>query len=315
MTERFAGVDMGGTGTRVVIVDAGEVVTSRTVPTHALGEGEPEDRVRRLASLIQDTAGRSGITAVGLGASGPINVFDGTIDNDATLPRFSHFPLRGMLAQAISAPVVVENDAVTAAIAEHALGAGRGARNLLMVTLGTGIGASLLLDGEPFKGSEAMHPEPGHIPVDVDAPRCYCGLERCWEQAASRLGLERQLRPHFPSGAANGELLGVAAGRAADSPELQAEFAAYGMKVGRGLGTLQTLYRPGVTVLGGAVSQFFQLIEGGLNAELARSSSFSRGSVTRPAELGDIAGAVGAAILARRSCRSRGVSAPDVAPR
>jgi len=300
VTDLFIGVDLGGTGTRTVVLQADAVRLPRTAATRSIAEGDEEARVRRLASLIQEgLPSPHCIRAVGIGASGPVDITEGRIDNDATLPWFSHIPLREMLSRAVSAAVVLENDA------------GQKAGSLLMVTLGTGIGAALLVNGEPFRGSHGAHPEAGHIRIDADAPTCYCGLPQCWEQAASRLALERLVKPFLPNGTAAIDVLEVAGELASSSQELKNAFTTYGTLVGRGLAILHSVYRPEVTVLGGSVVRFFPLIKGAIEAELLRSSRFSRGAVLRCAELGDYGGAIGAGILARKQFNSAEKRSPQ----
>ena len=199
MSGVVAGIDLGGTGSRFVIYGRDGVIASAAMATAELGSGNQEQRLSRLADTVFGLAPPgSALLGIGIGASGPVNRAAGVIHNHETLPTFSGFPLVAALQKRCAVDVIVENDAVTAAIAEHRLGAGRDARHMLMVTLGTGIGAAFLMDGSPFRGPRGEHPEAGHIPIITGLGRCYCGAKGCWEQVASRSALQAMLRPHLP---------------------------------------------------------------------------------------------------------------------
>lgn len=299
MSLTVAGLDLGGTGSRAVVLHGDEVVASRTVFTGALGEGAPEARLARLAALVADLVPPGAtLGAVGIGASGPVDRDAGVIDNVDTLAAFSGFPLVAELRSRLGVPIAIDNDAVTAAVAEARIGAGRGIGRVLVVTLGTGIGAAFLVDGMPFRGPGGAHPEAGHIPIAAGGPRCYCGAEGCWEQLASRTALQALLRPLLPVGTTERDLLSAAAARAGE-PGIRDAFNVYGALVGRGLSVLQTLYRPEITVLGGRAAAHLPVFRVGMTEALHRSPPFDTRSAVRATLLGDEAGALGAAFIAQ----------------
>jgi glucokinase len=136
-----------------------------------------------------EVAGEQPVAAAGIGASGPVTAA-GIIDNPATLPGYTGLDLCADIEKGTGWPCVIDNDAAAAAIGEYRYGAGRGSRTGLVVTLGTGIGVGVVTGGQLVRAGDGTHPEAGHIAVP-DAPvPCYCGLARCWEQAASRTALE-----------------------------------------------------------------------------------------------------------------------------
>lgn len=296
----YAGVDIGGTGIRVVIWGDGRSLESLSVPTASVSTGAPLERVARLAALIRGLlpAGAR-LAAVGVGASGPVDVGRGVIENDYTLSAFSGFPIVAALEGILGCPTVIESDAVVAAVAEHRVGAGRGATRMVMVTLGTGIGVSLLIDGAPFRGRFGAHPEGGHIPVVSRSQRCYCGITGCWEQVASRTALQASLGPLLPPGTAPDRLLADAAAAAVTDHAIRAVFTAFGGLVGRGLCSLQSMYMPDVAVLGGSAAAHLELFRDGLDRELERPADFIAPMSVRGAMLEE-AGAIGAALLAER---------------
>lgn len=274
-----------------------------SIPTKSFAMDAPADRVERLAAqvsrLLPDA---TKLAAVGIGASGPIDVRRGTIDNTYTLPAFSGFPIVEALEEKLGCPVLLESDAVVAAVAEHRVGAGRGAARLVVVTLGTGIGVCLLIDGAPFRGPGGAHPEGGHVPIESGIIRCYCGITGCWEQAASRLALQARLGPLLPPGTPADLLVRHAAAAALTDASIRDAFTAYGRLVGRGLCTLQTMYMPDVVVLGGSAAAHLDLFREGMHHELDRPVAYIPPMEIRAAALHE-AGAVGAALLAEQRAR------------
>jgi glucokinase len=230
------------------------------------------------------------VDGIGIGASGPVDA-EGVIRNRATLVAYSGLDLVGALRARFDVPVVIDNDAVTAAYAETQLGAGQGARAVLMVTLGTGIGVAMLTDGVPMRTGSGAHPEAGHLSVPGDAA-CYCGRASCWEQHASRSALQARA-------ATLGLDLDTAAAWALDGdPDAVALFAAYGTAIGVGLADLLTLLGPDRVVLGGGGARFFDLYRPALEAALAQVVDCYPPTPVVAATLGDLAGAIGAALWA-----------------
>lgn len=222
------GIDLGGTKTRLVLVGAeGNVLTSATRRTAEYGAGVAA--ATALAVDIRNLAGAQGPDSIGVGASGPV-LPDGTIANPDTLPGFSGFNLADSLQAALHVPCRVDNDALAAALGEWTFGAGQGARRLLMVTLGTGIGVAVINDGAPYTGTDGITPESGHIQVAGVGNPCYCGLTNCWEQVALRTSLQRLALAAVPSEiAAEGPQVAVA--QLALNPEQSDVFTTFAERV------------------------------------------------------------------------------------
>jgi glucokinase len=300
VTSVVAGIDLGGTATRVAIWGDRQVIAEDTVTTRLLGDGPPSQRVAALWSVV---AGASPpgcrVAGIGIGASGPIHPITGIIKNPATLPWFSGFDLVSELSDLAAVPVVIDNDAVTAALGEYECGAGQGVDRLLLVTLGTGIGVAMLERGRPFRWADGQNPEAGHIPVSGDTERCYCGLEGCWESTASRDALERAAGPLLQATALTTDVIPRAAERAQSGDQKVIDvFVEYGRKVGRGIVALHSIYGPNATVIGGSVSRYLDLLRTGLDESLTRSEGFAQSITVHRAQLGHFGGAIGAALLA-----------------
>jgi glucokinase len=298
------GVDLGGTGSRVIGVVDEEVVAAVDVPSAELGAGTEAERVDRMAQLVERVVpAGSGLAAVGIGASGPVDVAAGVVHNSATLPWFTGFPVVDELRARLRVPVGIDNDAVAAAYGELRAGAGTQTDRLLMVTLGTGVGVAMLVDGRPVRGVDGAHPEGGHIPISSDPERCYCGLTGCFEQAAARSTLQRRLSAAMGGVAADRTLIAEAMTAAEHDERVRAVFRDYAVAVGRGLAALHTLWQPRVTVLGGSAAICLPLIREDLLRTLDRSEDYRVDVDLRAAVLGDNAGAIGAALAISADAR------------
>jgi glucokinase len=302
VTTRLLGADLGGTGTRIVLSDeTGKVLAHRSVPTSS----DPTTATQHLATTLAEVADGP-VHGIGIGASGPIDA-RGIVRNPATLPGYTGIDLVAALGDRFGVPVVVDNDAVTAAYAETRLGAGRGARSVLTVTLGTGIGVAMLTDGRPLRTPSGTHPEAGHLSMPGEAA-CYCGRTSCWEQQASRAALQRRAQ-------ALGFDLDTAHAHAIDGePSTAALFAAYGAAVGNGLADLLTMLGPDLVVLGGGGARYLDAYRPALERALARVVDCYEPTQVVPALLGDLTGAIGAALSSmptiQEECRRETSASP-----
>jgi glucokinase len=288
------GIDLGGTGTRIVALDPSGVVRGERIVLTSQQVGSVDAVVDPLVEQIRAVAGAARVTAIGIGASGPIDA-DGIVRNDDTLPAFSNIPLRELISDRFGVRCVIDNDAVTAALGENTHGAGRDAQSVLMITLGTGVGVALVVDGRPVRAADGTHPEAGHIPVAGTSAPCYCGLSTCWEQLASRTALDQLTC---------GETVEFAERAAAGDPVATSVFDMYGVRVAAGLAVLLTLSHPARVVLGGSAAQYLPLFSPALQEGLRRSQGFSWHPQLRLAALGALSGAIGAAVLAGEPARS-----------
>jgi glucokinase len=305
------GVDLGGTNLRVALVDRdGCVVAHRREPTPATLDAI----VAAIAARVSEVGhGRPHAGAVGVGAAGMIDA-DGVVRYAPNLPVFVEVPLRALLADATRMAVVVDNDANVAALAELTHGAGRGHSNLLLVTLGTGVGGGVVIDGEVFRGAHGFGAEVGHFQVDPEGPLCACGERGHWEAVASgnRLGVLGRIRA--AEGAAPSVLAlaggdpdavtGVQVGDAAQAgaPDAVAIVREYAEHVAVGLVGLANILDPEIILVSGGLVELGDVLlepirewfEGHIEGAAHRTAV-----EIRPAALGEDAGVVGAAILAR----------------
>ncbi len=308
------GVDLGGTNLRAAVVDAeGAIVDDETCPAPDSGV---VDAIHGLLVALRDRntgAGRAGPGRVGVGAAGMVDRA-GVVHFAPNLPALRGVALAADLAAAFGEPVAVDNDANVAAIAEAVHGAARGRDDVLVITLGTGIGGGIVAGGKLLRGAHGFAAEIGHFQVDPAGPRCACGQVGHWEAVASGTALRRLSREWAEAGrlaailavvdgdasAVTGEHVAAAAGDGdADAIALLRHYSA---NVAVGLAGLVNILDPEVVVIGGGLVQLGELLLGPVREELA--SRIEGGGARPPVEvvaaaLGERAGVVGAAVLAR----------------
>jgi glucokinase len=181
------GVDLGGTNLRVAAVDSDGKILCRESVTASFDYG-PLHVVNRIVSIIEQVRERvSGheLRGVGIGVPGFIDIDAGLVVGSANLPGFQGFPVRDEIQQRLGTPIVLENDANAAALGEMWMGAGRNVKDLVLLTLGTGIGGGIVIDGKILHGAYGMAGEFGHMTVIPEGNPCGCGNRGCLEKHAS----------------------------------------------------------------------------------------------------------------------------------
>jgi glucokinase len=292
------GFDFGGTAIKAGRVDeSGAILGEESVP-NGLDRG-PDTALDRMAEQF---ARLGGAEAIGVGVAGLIDVEHGVVLESPNLPGVGGVSLRDELARRTGlapAAVQVENDANVAALGEAWLGAAQGEENVMVVTLGTGVGGGLILEGRAFGGS-GMAGEVGHVVVDPDGPLCGCGSRGCLETLASATAARRRAAlAGLPAGdPGNLERLNQLA-TAGAGPEREL-LHAVGLDLGRGLGPVVCLLDMRVFVFTGGFAAAFGVMEDGIREGIDERSFGSRGEKVRllRATLGPAAGWIGAARLA-----------------
>jgi glucokinase len=322
------GLDVGGTKIAAGVVSGrGELLERVGRPTPQSGTGDPA--LSLTLQLVDELRRRyPGVQAIGAGAAGMIDWPAGHI-RWAPNNSYRDLPMRAILSAETGLPAVVDNDANAAAWAEACLGAGVGRRDLLVLTVGTGIGAGLILGGRLYRGATGIGGEAGHVIVDPGGPQCGCGSTGCLEamgsgSALSRAGREAASREpdgtlaRLAGGAdhVTGETVSEAA-RGGDATAL-AIFARTGYWLGVGIASLVSLLDSELVVIGGGLSSAGDLLLGPARSAFERSV-FAPDHRTLPpivpARLGPEAGIVGAALLALDSApgQNAGAAVPAAA--
>ncbi|AXX28713.1 putative sugar kinase [Actinosynnema pretiosum subsp. pretiosum] len=306
------GIDVGGTSVRAGVVDADGAVldTTRTATP-----GDERALEEAIGGAVHELAERHEVAAVGLAVAGFVASDRRTVMFAPHL-AWRHAPVAERISERVGMPVVLEHDANAAALAEHRFGAARGAGVAVLVAVGTGIGGALLIDGEVFRGAHGVAPELGHLRLVPDGRPCPCGKNGCWERYCSGTALSStavELLAKHPGVStvlareARGDARAITgrrvAGAARDGdPLAQRAVADLARWLGEGLALVADVYDPEVVVVGGGVSESATLF---LDDAREHYASVVTGAGHRPlarirtAQLGDDAGLVGVATLAR----------------
>lgn len=319
MSSHILGIDLGGTKVLAAVLDAeGRIIARARAKTQGWRDDEAVfQTITHTAHRAIEKAGVNPgeIAAVGIGAPGPIDFDTGYIIETANL-GFKNFPLGPRLAEEFKSPTTVENDVNAGLYGEFKAGAARGAREVLGVFIGTGIGGGLVLNGALYRGFSTGAGEVGHIIVRAGGPRCGCGNRGCLEAVASRTAISRDIRNENKrrgrrsksKGALkqDGLLSGKELKTAYDLEDelVQKIIHRAAKSIGIGIGSLLNLLGAEMVVLGGGVIEAFgnDFVDRISRAacDIAFDINFRNAKITR-AELGDDAGVIGAAMLARES--------------
>jgi glucokinase len=322
------GVDLGGTNLRVAVYTRAKGLTDVIqIPTR---RSEGRDAVfLDLCGAVESLKQRSGpsmqFAGIGVATPGPMELPEGRLLDPPNLPGWENFQLRQELERHLKRPVIVENDANAAALAEYLLGQGKELKldSLCMLTLGTGVGSGIILNGQIWHGMNGMAGESGHVSVDPKGPMCACGTRGCLELSASATGLVRMAKYRIsknPESSLGALFRTKADFTAADLFELARDgdrdaikiFEVLGRALGRGLASLVNSLNLPLYVIGGGVTGGWDLFAIKMFEELNRQSSIYRLTNPRreinerlakadthivPAKLGSNAGILGACLL------------------
>jgi glucokinase len=320
------GIDIGGTKVAGGVVDAGGNVIHRArrdTPDRSKSPAVVEGTiVEVVAELMQLASPPEAVAAVGIGAAGFVAADRATV---VFAPHLSwrHEPLRAALQKRVAVPIFVDNDANAAVWAEWKFGAAQGETHVMMITLGTGIGGGILINGQVQRGRFGIAGEFGHMQVVPGGHRCECGNRGCWEQYASGNALVREAHSLFSAnspiasdlldsvGGVMDNLTGPLITQAArdGDPTARELLAEIGNWLGVGIANLAAAFDPGMFVIGGGVSAAGELLLAPARETFKRQLS---GRGYRPealivaARLGNEAGLIGAADLARFSAEEQG---------
>jgi glucokinase len=321
----IVGVDVGGTKVAVALMRGRSPVGEARVPA----EAETPEVIDRFATVTDVTSqqacldgiiagiavvvhGSGRVEGIGVGVASMVDFPRGRVVRSVNLP-LTDVPLREVLSERFGVPVAVDNDATAACIGEHAFGAGVGTKEMLMLTLGTGVGGGIISDGRPFRGASGAAGELGHIMIDIDGPPCAAGCPNrgCLEAYVSGTAMgaatvaEAEAKPASALGRA------LCAGAAVDSRLLTklakngdgdaiAVLARVGEYLGAGLTTLVNAFNPSLIVIGGGAAAAGELLLGPARRVLAVRALRPASDQVRVVTclLGPDAGVFGAAALA-----------------
>ena len=304
--------DLGGTHLRVATIDRSGTIYCRQMQSTPQAEKPNEivhaliDAVRKCEREIAELGGA--ISAVSIAVPGTVNVAEGVVVKAPNVPSLDGFRLGAALESELEWPVILEDDANAAAVGEMWKGAGQGYCTLICVTLGTGVGGGIILDGKLWRGADGSAGEIGHIGVDPFAGvPCTCGSSGCLEVYASATAIVRMTRegiPSYPNSVLpdTEDLTSEKIYRAGkDGDELAIEvFRRMGVYLGIGLASVINLLNPEIIVIGGGLANGWELFEKHMRQQVIERAfpiPAQRARIVR-AQCGDNAGLLGAARLA-----------------
>jgi glucokinase len=307
----FIGIDLGGTNIKIGLVDPmGQLLAEDEGPTVAI---EGADAVlRRMSDMAKKIAGDHSydweeIAGVGVGIPGFLDIANGKVRLAANL-GWHDIPVRNKMIGLLNKPVMIDNDANAAALGEAWIGAGAGVSHIVCITLGTGVGGGIIVNGEVYEGFRGMAGEIGHIPIIFgnDAVSCGCGGKGCLETVSSATGIVRTVRKRLQTGEVS-TLNTLAEITAKDVFFAMQEGDKLALNVvleaadvlGRSLATIAVILNPGRFVIGGGVARAGDLFFNPIRQAFAihAPSDFVEGTDIVSAQLGNRAGVVGAAAL------------------
>ncbi|AUG58889.1 MAG TPA: glucokinase [Ruminiclostridium sp.] len=309
------GIDLGGTNIAAGLVDLdGNIIYKDSVPTQR--QRQYQEIIKDMAMLAKEVIEKSNVPmekvkSIGVGSPGTPDCKNGIIVYNNNL-NFRNVPIREEMQKYLDLPVYVDNDANCAALAESAAGAAKGTKTSVTITLGTGIGSGIIIDGKVYSGFNFAGGEIGHTVIVVDGEQCTCGRKGCWEAYASATALIRQTKRaavENPESAINklvdGDLDKIDAKTAFDAAKLgdetgEAVVKQYIKYIAEGVINVINIFMPEVLVIGGGVCKEGDYLLNPLK-EMVKAGVYSKEEIPqtqiKTAQLGNDAGIVGAAML------------------
>ena len=299
---RVIGVDVGGTKTLAAVVNRdGEVEEHVEHPTDVSSQ---EALLAGLDAIVKEAREGREIAALGFGVPSRVDQRSGRAVASVNIP-LADVDFRDRMRERHGLPIGIENDANAATIGEWHAGAAKGARNVVMLTLGTGVGGGLILDGRPFRGATGVGAELGHIVIGLDGPPCACGGHGHLESYAAGRVADRAARELYGQGSHGREL--VERGSKGEAEAVEA-LAVIGRALGAGIASFVNVFEPEIVVIGGGFGAAGDLLLGPAREVLAREGLEPARNTVRivPAQLGFYAGVIGAGMIAFEALDSKG---------
>ena len=308
------GIDVGGTNVKIALVDGdGKIIYSNSVPTYAqMGYEYTVNNIKQaIKDLMKETNTEAkDIQGIGFDFPGQVDCKTGVVKNAPNIPGWVNVPIAQMIEDEFHIPTRIDNDVRCAALGELKFGAGRGCENFVCITVGTGIGSGLVINGKVVRGAANAAGEIGHIKLQMeDGPLCGCGDSGCLEAFASGPSIVAMAQEYLKGGksakfrelAGDGEITPYIVAKAAEAgdPVAKRIFEKMGYYIGMGLTSVINLLNPEKIIIGGGVAECGELLLDPIKRTInERAMKVQREAVEIvPAELGNSAGVIGASML------------------
>lgn len=314
MTKRI-GIDVGGTNVKIALVDEnGKIIYSNSVPTYAqMGYEYTVNNIKQaIRDLMKETNTEAkDIQGIGFDFPGQVDYKTGVVKLAPNIPGWVNVPIAQMIEDEFHIPTRIDNDVRCAALGEMNFGAGRGCENFICITVGTGIGSGLVINGKLVRGAANAAGEIGHIKLQsVGGPICGCGDTGCLEAFASGPSIVAMAQEYLKGGkstkfremaGAEGEITPYIVAKAAEAgdPVAKRIFTIIGEYIGIGLTSVINLLNPERVIIGGGVAEAGDLLLEPIRKTIKERAMVVAGSSVEivPAELGNSAGVIGASML------------------
>jgi glucokinase len=307
MGNNYIVADVGGTHLRAACFPVESEKPTKVKRISTKGPGTPHERLINLFYSIMPKG--QDIAAITVAAPGPLDPFEGIVFEAPNIPEWKNLPLRKLIQDQFNVPVAIGNDANLAALGEWRFGAGKGHRNLVYITVSTGIGGGVIIDNQLLLGLRGLAAELGHVTVIPDGPLCSCGQRGHLEAIASGPAIarwvEQELNQGIPSSMADQQpITAVVVSQAANQGDelAKAALARSGTYLGIAIANYLHIFNPSVVIIGGGVSQsgeaLFDPLRTAMN-EHVMSKKYLENLTLTTAALGDDVGLMGALALAQ----------------
>ena len=314
MTKRI-GIDVGGTNVKIALVDGeGKIIYSNSVPTYAqMGYEYTVNNIKQaIRDLMKETnTDAKEIEGIGFDFPGQVDYKTGVVKLAPNIPGWVNVPIAQMIEEEFNIPTRIDNDVRCAALGELKFGAGKGCENFVCITVGTGIGSGLVINGQLVRGAANAAGEIGHIKLQMNGgPICGCGDTGCLEAFASGPSIVAMAQEYLKGGkstkfremaGAAGEITPYIVAKAAEAgdPVAKRIFEIVGTYIGMGLVSVINLLNPEKVIIGGGVAAAGDLLLDPIRKTIKERAMVVAGNSVEivPAELGNSAGVIGASML------------------
>lgn len=310
------GIDVGGTNVKIALVDDnGKIIYSNSVPTYAkMGYEYTVNNIKQaIKDLMKETnTTPSDIEGIGFDFPGQVDCKTGVVKLAPNIPGWVNVPIAQMIEDEFHIPTRIDNDVRCAALGELKFGAGRGCENFICITVGTGIGSGLVINGKVVRGATNAAGELGHIKLQMNGgPICGCGDTGCLEAFASGPAIVAMAQEYIKGGKSTkfremaavegGEITPYMVAKAAEEgdPVAKRIFEIVGEYIGIGLTSVINLLNPERVIIGGGVAESGELLLGPIRKTIKERAMVVAGNAVEivPAQLGNSAGVIGASML------------------
>jgi len=318
MKRYIVGVDVGGTHTKVAILNLRGRILAKT--SFLTKRYKKNALVRTIANcferlIAENKLDKKNILGLGIGVPGLVNFKKGLVFYFVNIPAWKNVPLKKILEAETGLPVFVDNDVKVMTLGELTFGAGKNYRNVICLTLGTGVGGAVVVDGRLYRGSSLVAGEIGHIPINENGPLCNCGGVGCLEAHVGREYFLNDVRRELRRGSKS-VITGIVKNRLSDiTPELLTQAASkgdpfakrkweeMGRHVGNALVGVVNLLNPELIIIGGGMAEAWDFISGSIKKTIKKNAMEVQGKAVKivKARLGNDAGVIGAAELVKRN--------------